>query len=224
MAPITIVGARTGAGAATRFGTSTATAGIIIRVTVDNRSINLAYKRLVPYKYQYFNKQARRIWYEAARIPEKKMQRSIPVMSGNLRKSIRARQNRLQVKEMAAATVGPRKSAKSRHRHLYILGTTPHKLAGGSSGRSGKSQYSAFPYRGKKYNLKLTDSMPGPMRRGERNTGKVYLAYNPWLKHPGAQPNGQLDMVWNSNKPKIQSFINTSLQALGQRGINTGMT
>ncbi|MEY4170632.1 MAG: hypothetical protein RLZ94_1705, partial [Actinomycetota bacterium] len=157
MAPIQIIGARSGSGRATSFGTSTAQAGITIGLQVDQRSVNAAYKRLNPYKYKYFSKQVGKIWFEAARIPQNKMKRALPTMSGNLAKSVRVRRNRLRVKEMAASTVGP----TARHRHLYILGTKPHSLAGGSSGRKGKGAYSAFPYRGKKYNLKLVESTPG---------------------------------------------------------------
>ena len=198
--------------------------GINISLVANQRDFNAAIRYLNRYQGIYAQKYVQKVMYAGAKIPVKRMQASIPVLSGNLRKSIRARQNRLRPREMGAATVGPDSRRYASHAHLYIRGTKPHSLAGGSTGRAGKKQYSFFPDRGVPYNLKKVPASQGPSRYKDAysRSGMVYLAYNPWLQHHGAPAHGQLDTIWSFNKPGIQLFVDKEIGKLGQ-GI-TGFT
>lgn len=89
-----------------------------ISVTVDQRALDRADKRLERYQGRYLHERARRVYLEAARLGVRPIQAWAPVKSGALRRSVRARNVRTRAGEMAAATVGPR----APHRHLVIQG------------------------------------------------------------------------------------------------------
>ena len=191
-----------------------------IRIVANQKDFDRAIKYLDRWKHQYASKYVRKVMYQAAKIPVSRMKAVTPVLSGDLRKSIRARNNKLEIKELGAATVGPDPRRKGRHRHLYVIGTKPHSLAGGSGKRAGKGKYSMFPDRGVPYNLKKVPASMGPSRHkdGQSRNGMMFVAYNPWLKHPGSPPHGQLDTVWNANKPRITSFVQGEVAKLAQGG------
>jgi hypothetical protein len=192
--------------------------GPSIRIVANQRDFNAAIKYLQKHQGAYASKYVQNVVYAAAKIPVGRMKAVVPVVSGDLRRSIRARRNKLEIKEMAASTVGPDPRRKGRHRVLYILGTKPHGLEGGSSGRAGKKKYSAFPDRGVPYNLKKVEFV-GPVRYKEQvKNGYRFVAYNPWIQHPGSRAHGQLEFVWNANRANIDAFVQTQVFKIGEGG------
>lgn len=190
--------------------------GGAIRLTVSQADLDRAIKYLSRYQGAYAQKYVHKVMYAAAKIPVSRMKAVLPRQSGNLQKSVKARQNRLRIKEMGAATVGP----TAPHRQLYIVGSKPHSLEGGTSkyrARTGKGKWSVFPDRGKQYRLKKV-RFTGPMKGAQAHTGMAYIAYNPWLQHRGSKPHGQLDLVFNTNKPKISAFVQGEVAKMGQGG------
>lgn len=93
-----------------------------LRVTIDQRALERALKRLDKYQGRLLHQRAQKAYLEGARLMVRPIQAHITsaglVRSGNFRRKVRAQKVRLRGNEMAAATVGPR----SPHRHLLIRG------------------------------------------------------------------------------------------------------
>jgi hypothetical protein len=101
-----------------------------IRVTIDEKQFSRAMARLERYQGKPLEKRARQAYLEGARLLRGPMQRAAPVgPTGNLKRSISSRANRLRPGEMAAATTGPR-HRKAPHRWFVTTGTKAHSLTG----------------------------------------------------------------------------------------------
>ena len=158
-----------------------------ITVTLDAKAMARADKRLAQYADKPLHVRAQRAYLEGARLLVRPIRNAAPVgPTGNLRKSVNARSNRLRAGEMAAATVGTRQRIAP-HRHLVTGGTKPHSLA---VKRFGRSPWSRMP-----------DGAVIPNR---------------YLQHPGSKANPFVDRVVQSMAPQVQSFINSRVLDIGE--------
>lgn len=111
---------------------------ISVKVSVDQRELDRAVKRLERYAGRPLHERARRAYLETARLGVRPIRAASPRVSGSLRASVRARSltgPRLRPGEMAAASVGPRKP----HRHLVTQGHRIVTRGGRDTGRRSRA-------------------------------------------------------------------------------------
>ena len=114
----------------------------MIRAELDERSLRKADARLAKYQGRPLHIRAQRAYLEGARLLRGPLQRAAPRgPTGNLRRSISARANRLRPGEMAAATAGTR-HRRAPHDQLVTGGTRSHSLA---RVRLGKGDFVRLP-------------------------------------------------------------------------------
>ncbi len=106
-----------------------------LRVTVDQRALERALKRLDKYQGRLLHQRAQKAYLEGARLMVRPIQAHITaaglVKTQRFRRSVKARRPRLQGNEMAVASVGP-VDAK---RHLLIRGHRIVTRGGRDTGR-----------------------------------------------------------------------------------------
>lgn len=184
-----------------------------VTIKIDEKAVRRADARLAKYQGKTLQKRAQRAYLEGARLMVVPMRREAPKgATGNLRRSISARANKLRPGEMAVATVGTRFKI-ARHRHLVTEGTDPHSLA---AKRPGKSRYSVIPVRGGApklgYRVRAI-SFSGGTGDSQR-VGSVRL--NAGLYHPGSKANPFVERVSNKMEDQIRSFVVQRVRALGE--------
>ncbi len=156
-----------------------------IKVTVDQKALDRALKRIDAYSDRPLHKRALHAYLVGSRLMVGPMRSAAPRgATGNLRKSIAARANRLRAGEMAAATVGTRFRVAP-HRHLVTGGTKPHKLTGVRK----DGVFARFP--------------DGNVRRFAD------------FQHPGSKPNPFIDRVVRSMSDEVQAFITKQVLDIG---------
>lgn len=164
-----------------------------IAVTVDQKALDRAIKRIEQYADRPLHKRAQHAYLVGMRLMVRPIRNASPVgPTGNLRRSVAARANRLRAGEMAAATVGTRFRVAP-HRHLVTEGTKAHSL---EAKRPGKKAWSLMP-----------DGNRIPNR---------------YLRHPGSRANPFVNAVVQSMAPQVQSFINARVLDIGESFTATG--
>ena len=159
----------------------------MVTVTLDQKQMDKAIARIAKYEAKPLERRARQAYIEGARLLVRPIRGAAPVgPTGNLRRSVAARSNRLRAGEMAAATVGTRQRIAP-HRHLVTGGTKAHSL---QAKRPGKSPWSRMP------------------------DGSVIP--NRFLRHPGSRADPFVDRVVGDLAPKVQSFINARVLDIGE--------
>ena len=105
----------------------------MVEVTLDQRAMDRAIKRLKRYEGRELQKRAQQAYLEGARLMVGPMRRAgrYQDKTGTLRRSIKARRPRLRPGEMAVAAAGP----TARHRHLIIRGHRIVTPGGRDTGR-----------------------------------------------------------------------------------------
>lgn len=170
-------------------------AGSFITVTLDQKSYDVAMRRLARYdlKNPTTLKRVRRVYLEGARMMVRPMRAAAPVgPTGNLRRSIGARTPRMKPGEMAVSSVGPRGGRyKGSHRWLVVAGTKQHSLA--------------------------------PVRKGPwlvipgAPDNAVYAGKN--VTHPGSRANPFVDRTFERYGGAVQSFIAEQIVGYGASSI-----
>lgn len=186
--------------------------GGYVTVSADLRALARADARLAKYQGRPLKQRAQRANLEGARLMVVPMRRNAPKgATGNLRRSISARANRLKPGEMAAATVGTRFKI-ARHRHLVVAGTEPHSLA---AKRAGKGRYSVLPTTGAapKPGFRVRAISFSGGRGDSQRVGNVRR--NADLRHPGSRPNPFVERVTNQMEGQVRSFIAQRVQSIG---------
>lgn len=178
--------------------------GSFISVSLDQRQYDAALGRLAKYdlKLPTTLKRVRRVYLEGAKMLVRPMRAAAPVgPTGNLRRSIGARQPRLKVGEMAAASVGPRGGRyKGNHRWLVVAGTKDHSLAPVRKGPWVVIPQGSAPVGG-----------IGP------RMANVYAGAN--VHHPGSRANPFVDRVFERYGREVQSFIEREVVGYGASSI-----
>ena len=170
-----------------------------ITITLNQKQMDAAVKRLDRYAAKPLKKRAEKAYLEGAKRLVRPLRAAAPVgPTGNLRRSISARSNRLRPGEMAAATAGTRQRIAP-HRHLVIEGTKPHSLA---AKRPGKHRVSYIP-EGR--------AVFGP-RMGRFVT-------NTHMRHPGSKANPFVTRTVESLAPQVRDFINAQVADIRWSGI-----
>src|SRR3990167_7535680 len=99
----------------------------MVEVRIDERQYAAALKRISKYEGGELQRRARQAYLEGARLLRGPLRAAAPVgPTGNLRKSIKARENRRRPGEMAVATVGTGRRIAP-HRYLVTRG---HRIVG----------------------------------------------------------------------------------------------
>lgn len=112
----------------------------MVTATLDQKQMDKAIARIAKYEARPLARRAQQAYIEGARLMVRPIRAAAPLgPTGNLRRSVAARSNRLRAGEMSAATVGTRFRIAP-HRHLVTGGTKPHSLAG-----KRKGPWSVFP-------------------------------------------------------------------------------
>lgn len=184
-----------------------------VKAEISQRQLDAAIRRLDRYRDRPLQQRAQRAYLAGAQLLANRQRAAAPKgPTGNLRASIRARQNRLRGgNEMAAATAGTR-FRKAPHRHLVTRGTNAHALIGVRSG----AKYAVLPAGGGGASLGF--SVPsisfgggtGPSQR----VGNVRLAADLW--HPGSRANPFIDETFRKYGDAVQRFINDRVLDLGE--------
>lgn len=158
----------------------------MVSAQLDQRSYDAARKRIDQFADRPLARRAKKAYFEGAKLAVRPMQREAPRgATGNLRRSIAARNPRLRAGEMAVASVGPRGGKrKGGHGVLVTRGTRPHSLAAVRHG----------PW------VKFPD--------GEVRPGALVM-------HPGARGNPFVDRTMDRYGDEVQSFIAREVLALG---------
>ena len=165
-----------------------------IQVTIDKKALDKAIANIAKYEGRPLERRAKQAYIAGARLLDRSIRNQAPVgPTGNLRRSVSARSNRLRAGEMAAATVGTRFKI-ARHRHLVVDGTKPHTLA---PKRPGKGPWVAF----------LDE------RGGDING---FVGPGRYVKHPGSKANPFVDRAVQPLIGEVQSFINARVLDLGE--------
>ena len=111
----------------------------MVEVRIDERQYAAALKRILKYELRAHPRRVQQAYLEGARLLRRPMQAAAPVgPTGNLRKSIKARANRLRLNEMAVATVGTTHRTAP-HRFLVTQGHRIVSHAGVDSGRRSRA-------------------------------------------------------------------------------------
>src|SRR3990167_1537599 len=121
--------------------------GLMVEVTLDQRAMDRAIKRIDAYGGRLLHQRAQKAYLEGGRLMEGPMRaaargmfkgKGVPRGWPRTTTTIRAKRPRLRTGEMAAVSVGPRTSL----RFIIVRGTKEHSLA---MQRGGKSAYLVFP-------------------------------------------------------------------------------
>lgn len=171
-------------------GRALAADGFTIVFQLDQREMDRAMKRLSKYdlKHPTNMRGVKRAYLEGAKLLVKPMRREAPRgPTGNLRRSIAARNPRLRPGEMAVSSVGPRGGrGKGAHRWFVVEGTKPHSLA-----PVRKGPWVVIP-------------QGNAVAIGPR-MGNVYAGRS--VRHPGQSGNDFVDRVAGRYGEQVQSFI-----------------
>lgn len=158
-----------------------------VKAEISQRQLDAAIKRLDRYRDRPLQQRAQRAYLAGAQLLANRQRAAAPKgPTGNLRASIRARQNRLRGgNEMAAATAGTR-FRRAPHRHLVTAGTRAHALTGVRSG----ARFARF-----------ADGNVRPFSA---------------VTHPGSRANPFIDETYRRYGGQVQQFINDRVLDLGE--------
>lgn len=164
--------------------------GVTLGVRLNVREFDRAMASIAKYdlKHPTNARRLKRVFLEGAKLLVKPMRREAPRgPTGNLRRSIAARNPRLRPGEMAVASVGPRGGrGKGAHRWFVVEGTKPHSLA-----PVRKGPWVVIP-------------IGNAVAIGPR-MGNVYAGRS--VRHPGQSGNDFVDRVVGRYGEQVQSFI-----------------
>ena len=114
--------------------------GPLVSVTLDERQYAAALRRIAKYEGRELHRRVQQAYIEGARLLVRPLRAASPVgPTGNLRRSIKARADRLRANEMSVVTVGTTHRTAP-HRYLVtgghrIVGHRPNKVDTGRRSR-----------------------------------------------------------------------------------------